>query len=54
MNWIFDSSAYLINVSEITRARNTYKKTLVDLNVKLSWTLENVNRKQLNKANNGI
>ena len=54
MNWIFDSSAYLMSVSDIIRARKTYKKTLVDLSVKLFWTFENVNRKQLNKANKGI
>ena len=35
INCIFESSAYLINVSDITSAENTNKKTFIDLSVKL-------------------
>ena len=54
INWDFDSSAYLIKVSDITKARNKYKKTLIVFNVNLFWTFENVNKKQHIKDISGI
>ena len=54
INRNLDSSAYLMVASDITKIRNKYEKTLIDLIVKLFCTLEKVNRKQLINANKGI
>ena len=54
INCNLESSAYLIIASDITKIKNKYKKTLIDLIVKLFCTFEKVNRKQLINANKGI
>ena len=54
INCNLDSSAYLINASDKTKIKNTYKNTLIVLIVKLFCTFEKVNRKQLINANKGM
>ena len=54
INCNFDSSAYLINASDIIKIKKTYKKTFIDFIVKLFCTFEKVNRKQLINASKGM
>ena len=54
INCNFDSSAYLINASDIISIKKTYKKTFIDLIVKLFCTFEKVNRKQIINVSKGI
>ena len=42
----FELSKYLIEISDKTRIKNIYKKTLIVLIEKLFSTLEKVNKKQ--------